>query len=214
MPNKPTQIICHHTAASYDKNPDQFEATRKYHISKGWGDIGYHYEISKGGKVYKGRDESMPGAHTKEQNVNYNSIGICLDGDFDKELPTKEQIESLKKLLQELMVKYKILPSNIFPHRHYAVLNGKPYKSCYGSKLPDDWARKLVETIVVNKPVYDEALTKRFEGKFLIAVEDKGKLYYVFEGKRRYVSPEGFYDFAKKFATGIINKDIQKIPEG
>ena len=212
MPNKPTQILVHHTAVSYDKNPDQFKATKAYHISKGWGDIGYHYEISKSGKVYKGRDESLPGAHTKEGLVNYTSVGICLDGDFDKELPTKEQENSLKNLLLEMMKKYKITSDKIFPHRHYAVLNGKPYKSCYGSKLPDDWARKLVETTVVNKPVYDEALTKRFEGRFLLAVEDLGKLYYIFEGKKRYVSPDGFYDFAKRFATGITNKDIQKIP--
>lgn len=211
MLNKPTQIICHHTAVSYNKNPDQFEATKRYHISKGWGDIGYHYEISKSGRVYKGRDESTPGAHTKEQNVNYNSISICLDGNFDIELPTKEQTESLKKLLLELMVKYKIPSINIFPHRHYAInpATKRPYKSCYGSKLSDDWARSLVG----KAPQYDKALIKRFEGKFLLNVGDKGKLYYVFNGKRRYVSPNGFYDFAKKYATGITNEDIQKIPE-
>lgn len=157
MPNKPTQIILHHTAVSYKKNPDQYEATKKYHISKGWGDIGYHYEIAKNGKVYIGRQELQVGAHTKEDNVNYNSIGICIDGNFDVELPTIEQENALRELLLDIMKRRKIDAKNIFPHRHYAKspITKKPYKSCFGNLLPDDWGRNLVTTPPVkNKVIY------------------------------------------------------------
>ena len=138
--NKPEYIIVHHTAVSYDKNPDQFEATNNYHKSLGWGMIGYHYEIAKNGKLYKGRNENMVGAHTKEESMNYKSIGICLDGNFDVELPTEEQQDTLKDLIVDIMGRHTIPSQNIFPHRHFAT-----YKSCYGSNLHDDWVRKLVE---------------------------------------------------------------------
>lgn len=46
-----------------------------------------------------------------------------------------------------LMAKYNITPDKIVPHRYFAVdSSGKPYKSCFGSKLSDSWARDLVSS--------------------------------------------------------------------
>jgi len=137
--NYPENIIVHHTAVSYDKNPNQFDAVNNYHKSKGWGMIGYHYLIEKDGTVKKGRAIGMLGAHCYQQSMNYKSIGICLTGFFDIELPTKEQKKSLKALLLDLMKTYQIPINNIYPHRHFA-----KYKSCYGSKLSHTWARDLL----------------------------------------------------------------------
>ncbi len=145
--NKPECIIVHHTAVSYAKNADQYEATKRYHIGKGWGNIGYHYEISKAGKVYAGRAESEVGAHCKEKSLNYKSIGVCLDGNFDVELPTAEQVKSLKKLLMDICARYKIGYDKIYPHRLFAT-----YKSCYGSKLSDKWASNIAKCQKVTNP--------------------------------------------------------------
>ena len=139
--NIPKYIIVHHTAVSYDVNPDQFNATNEYHkkfemkSSLGfWG--GYHYEVSKAGIIRQFRNDNEDGAHTIGKNKE--SLGICLDGNFDTELPTKEQTETLRKFLVEKCKLYGIIPENIVPHRAFAA------KSCYGSKLPDDWARNLL----------------------------------------------------------------------
>lgn len=164
MSNKPEWIIVHHTAVSYDKNPDQFEATNNYHKSLGWGMIGYHYEIAKNGKLYKGRGETMVGAHTKQQMMNYKSIGICLDGNFDIELPTKEQEEALKGLIKQLQSKYGIPDSRIVPHRYFA-----GYKSCYGKLLADDWAQKLIQD---SKPKYIFKLVKEKGNRDIYAVHN------------------------------------------
>lgn len=131
--NYPSNIIVHHTLVSREKNPNQFDAVKRYHISKGWGDIGYHYLIEPSGLICKGRDEKYAGAHCKESYMNFRSLGICLTGNFDMEEPTEEQCKSLKKLLDEKMKEYDIKEKNVVPHRHYAT-----YKSCWGKLLPDD----------------------------------------------------------------------------
>lgn len=145
--NKPEYIIVHHTGGT-DANPkaDTSHHTaymiKQWHLAKGWQDIGYNWVIEKDGKIVKGRDEKIDGAHT----IGYNSksIGICLSGNFDVTYPTKEQEVSLAQLVREVMGRYpSISLVNIVPHRKFA------NKSCYGSLLKDDWVVKLVES---NKP--------------------------------------------------------------
>lgn len=152
--NVPTKLIVHHTGGS-DLNPLQdssnftFEQCDELHknnpnvnlghpSSLGYY-IGYHYFIDKTGKTTQGRADTDEGAHTIGQNLS--SIGICLAGNFDFSLPTDAQINSLKALLLKKMTEHAILRDNIYPHRHFA------NKTCYGTKLPDDWARNLITPV-------------------------------------------------------------------
>lgn len=100
--NKPTQIIYHHSASS-NKSP---ESIHEYHKSNGWSGIGYQYYIGKDGIIYNGRPENAEGAHTKGQNKN--SIGICLEGNFEDEEMTMEQIQSLYEISIYITLKYDI----------------------------------------------------------------------------------------------------------
>ena len=133
-------LIIHHSAVSRDKNPDQFIANNEYHKKK-WNFkssfgyyLGYHYEISAAGIIKQARSESEEGAHTIGRNQD--SIGVCLDGNFDIETPTLEQIKSLTELLKELHGRSS--KAQIVPHRRFA------QKSCYGKLLSDDWANNLI----------------------------------------------------------------------
>lgn len=114
--------------------------------SLGWY-VGYHYFIDRAGKITQTRIDTEEGAHCKGYNntsydkVNHPetlSVGICLAGNFDGFLPTEAQISSLKGLLKQLVDKYRIDPKNIVPHRNHA------YKTCYGNKLKESWARELL----------------------------------------------------------------------
>ena len=133
--------IVHHTAVSRTKNPDQWNATNEYHREK-WDMrsqlgyyVGYNYEISASGTVRQAR---LIGEETVAcTGHNFDSIHICLDGNFDIELPTKEQEKTLQDLLLRLVDEYKINWKDIVPHRMFA------NKSCYGNLLPDDWAQKI-----------------------------------------------------------------------
>lgn len=140
MVNKPNKIIVHHTGGT-DANPladtshHTFEMIDALHKAKGWGGCGYHYFIDRTGKVTQGRQDNEEGAHTVGQNTS--SIGICLAGNFDATLPTKEQTEWLTSLLKQKCKQYLI--SDIYPHRHFSP------KSCYGSRLSDTWASDLIK---------------------------------------------------------------------
>jgi N-acetylmuramoyl-L-alanine amidase len=145
--NKPEYIIVHHAGGS-DANPLQdssnftFEQCNELHkarfnfISSLGYYVGYHYYIEKDGTVKQGRADTDEGAHT----VGYNSksIGICLAGNFDANLPTSEQVASLKTLINKKAEQYNIFKENIVPHRKFAV------KTCYGVKLSDTWASDLL----------------------------------------------------------------------
>ena len=115
------KIIVHCTATPEGKNYT-VNTIRKWHIAKGWSDIGYHYVIYLDGSVHKGRDEKIIGAHCLGQNAN--SIGICYvggvatDGKTPKDTRTEAQKQSLIDLLKKLKAKYP--KASIFGHRDFA----------------------------------------------------------------------------------------------
>lgn len=141
--NKPEWIIVHHTGGTdsdplADTSHHTAEIVDEWHKSLGWDGIGYHYFIEKDGTLKSGRPENVKGAHA----IGYNdkSVGICLAGNFDATLPTVMQEKTLADLLKVMQNRYKIPVEKIVPHREFAA------KTCYGNKLADDWAQKLVAT--------------------------------------------------------------------
>jgi len=139
--NFPEWLVVHHAKAPASQS---FETIKNYHVRyRKFDTIGYQYLIVKNGDIYRGRPDLMHGAHTKEQNINKKSLGICLTGDFDVFLPTKEQVDSLRGLLEVKRKQYYIPLDRIVPHRFF--LGKPPYKSCYGANLSDDWASNLVK---------------------------------------------------------------------
>jgi len=129
----PKYIFIHHTAVSYQKNPDQWKATDAYHKGKGWGGGGYNYEMAKDGSIHQFRKDGTETAAQYQDNMNDGrAISICLDGNFDIEDPDMNQKKAMKKFLEEKMKAYGILKENIFCHRKVA-----HYKSCPGTRLPE-----------------------------------------------------------------------------
>jgi len=156
MVKAPLYIFGHHTAVSYDKNPDQWEATDRYHRDKGWGGGGYNYEISKMGGIHQFREDGTPTAAQYQQNMNDGrAISIAVDGNFDIELPTDEQCRALYDLVKRKMEQYDIPRENVFPHRKVA-----GYKSCWGRLLPDDILDYLETRLGVDTtpPEFKEAI--------------------------------------------------------
>ena len=130
----PQYIFIHHTAVSYKKNPNQWPATDAYHRSKGWGGGGYNYEVAADGSIHQFRaDGAVTTAQYQDNMNNGQALSICLDGNFDIELPTEAQKKAVAGWLKEKMDKYKIPPANVFCHRKVA-----QYKSCPGNKMPDN----------------------------------------------------------------------------
>lgn len=110
---KVRKVVIHHTAETGVKKgraaDEVMRAIYRYHsVSRGWGDIGYHYVIAPDGTIYEGRagGESVVGGHVYCNNVG--TIGVALMGNFNEDDPTGPQIVALGKLLPRLALKYEL----------------------------------------------------------------------------------------------------------
>ena len=96
------RIILHHAAAV----TCTAQQIHQWHLANGWSGIGYHFFVRKDGSVYRGRPEDTVGAHAG--NNNYDSIGVCFEGSFDKEEMGKTQKRAGQELVAYLKGKYGI----------------------------------------------------------------------------------------------------------
>ena len=112
-------IVLHHSA-THGGSAAAFERNHRPRL----GGLAYHFIIGNGsgaadGAVevgYRWRDQ-VPGPHTKNQDVNLESIAICLVGDLETEAPSKKQMAALLDLLEKLCREGSIAPDRIRSHR-------------------------------------------------------------------------------------------------
>lgn len=126
-------IIVHCSAT---KAGQDFTATDidRWHRERGFNGIGYHYVIRLDGKLEKGRDVALAGAHCK--GWNERSIGICYIGGLDEngrpaDTRTNAQKRVLYQIIMDLQREYNIL--QVLGHRDTSPdLNGdgviEPYE--------------------------------------------------------------------------------------
>ena len=98
--NEVNYLVVHHTATTYDMTLEELHNMHQNDPNFKYAGIGYHYYIRKNGEIFKGRDEKFVGAHVLGNN--FESIGICLSGNFELEEPTEKQINSLSEILRFL----------------------------------------------------------------------------------------------------------------
>lgn len=109
-----TRITIHHSA-SPDVSAGQI---RRWHLARGWDDIGYHLVIRSNGSVEFGRALTIMGAHVLHENQG--NIGICLTGNFNVRPPTLQQILVAEGLVMALRHAYQIPREQVFFHRDMA----------------------------------------------------------------------------------------------
>lgn len=130
----PSKIILHHSA-TVDSGTVSWSAIRRYHTHElGWTAIGYHFGIELVADRYEvllGRMMNTSGAHCKEQNMNFQSLGICFVGDFDKKPPEDSQLMVGKNLIKSLLEILELDKKDIYRHCDFA-----KYKSCPGKMFP------------------------------------------------------------------------------
>jgi N-acetylmuramoyl-L-alanine amidase len=108
-----THLIIHHTGAE-EKDTAQ---VRRYHLSLGWRDIGYHYVIERDGRVVPGRSLELAGAHCIASGMNQKGIGIAVLGNLENHPPLPAQEIVLKQLVGELMGRFQIPLANVLGHK-------------------------------------------------------------------------------------------------
>ena len=92
---KTDYIILHHMAGF-----GTYKDIHSLHLSNGYVGAGYHFFVSKDGKIYSLRPIDKVGAHTK--GVNITSVGVCFEGNFEKGKMSDLQINAGKELIKYL----------------------------------------------------------------------------------------------------------------
>lgn len=164
------RIIVHHDAEDRPEAYDDYarlSGEANYHISKGMGDgLQYHYSISNMGDIFWCRDLTDTLWHCGNYYWNWRSIAIKLDGNFQYQQPTQQQLVALQELLDMLCTQHPEFPADqndVFGHREIVAT------ACPGENLIDDVIRyrttgKIVTVSApVNPPVVqDPPTTKLF----------------------------------------------------
>jgi hypothetical protein len=81
---------------------------------------GCHFVVRRDGRhLVQATDlwkQQLDGRHTPVRQYNADSIGICVEGDFDVNQPSPEQFEALCGLIRVLQHNFRIYPDQIFLH--------------------------------------------------------------------------------------------------
>lgn len=121
----PKGIVEHHAAAS-DCTADDIH---RWHLANGWSGIGYHAFITKGGKIYRGRPVGMRGGHCLNAG---DWLGICYEGNFEREKMPRAQREAGAWLTKRWRTKFGLAKSRVKGHRE---MPGNS-TSCPGRNFP------------------------------------------------------------------------------
>ena len=111
------KIIFHCADTRTDQNFN-ISDVKRWHLDRGWSDVGYHYFIKLDGSIQKGRDIGRIGSHCKGHNTG--SIGVCFEGgknpdDSKWDRPTEKQIEAAQITISWLRIRF----GELTYHGHY-----------------------------------------------------------------------------------------------
>lgn len=111
------KIILHCTATPAGREVSVDEI-RRWHIERGFSDVGYHYVIHLDGTVSYGRPLPLPGAHCKGHNAH--SIGVCYVGGCDKQMrPHDTRTAAQRTAMLQLVRHLKQQHPKATIHGHY-----------------------------------------------------------------------------------------------
>lgn len=118
---KPSKITIHCSATPNGK-PVSVETIRKWHIDRGFTDIGYHFIIQPNGDLEFGRPIYLKGAHVK--GANKDNIGVCFIGDTKF---SKAQFNTFYSWAYPFCQKYDVPFWAVYAHNEFksAIKQGK-----------------------------------------------------------------------------------------
>ncbi len=121
------EYIVIHCSATMPSMDVPIERVKKWHLQRGWSDIGYHYYITRDGEIHKGRKLSTIGAHVR--GYNSKSIGICYEGGINESgEPEDNRTRAQKKSLLKVVEILKFVFSGAIAQGHRDFPNVK--KAC------------------------------------------------------------------------------------
>lgn len=120
MRHVPRLIVVHHEGVAWKPGTEPGAKLRALQSwgarEKGWLDVPYHYAIAPDGQILEGRDWH----YRPDSNTSYSLDGVLnveLMGNFETELVSRRQLNSLIALLANLCQTHSLTPSEVTSHR-------------------------------------------------------------------------------------------------
>jgi len=129
---KPEYIVVHHVGGWVRRALDL--------VREAFTDIPYDYIVHVNGRIEPGRSLAKRGAHCiatipKWKSVDFNarSIGVALNGNFQKSNVPEAQFNAASELVSRLARRYSIPTTHILMHRQVTAT------ACPGKRFADRW---------------------------------------------------------------------------
>lgn len=146
------QYIVVHNSGTRQGNAAAFDYYHR-HIRRMQNGLAYHFVIGNGTSTGNGQIEignrwtrQINGGHVHSDYLNNIALGICLVGDFNRDQPTRAQLDCCEELIRYLRQRCGKIGN------HYAIV--KPHREmnpprwatdCPGDVFPYSWFRRFQE---------------------------------------------------------------------
>jgi hypothetical protein len=144
------QFIVVHNSGTRQGNARVFDYYHR-HVRRMQNGLAYHFVIGNGTSTGNGQIEvgdrwrrQINGGHVHSDYLNNISLGICLVGDFNRDQPTRAQLESCEELIRYLRQRCgKTAGHDIVVRPHREMNPPRWATDCPGDVFPYSWFRRF-----------------------------------------------------------------------
>jgi hypothetical protein len=144
------QFIVVHNSGTRQGNAKAFDYYHR-HVRRMQNGLAYHFVIGNGTSTGNGQVEvgdrwrrQINGGHVHSDYLNNISLGICLVGDFNRDQPTRAQLESCEELIRYLRERCGKVDRGEIPVKPHREMNPPRWPTdCPGDAFPYSWFRRF-----------------------------------------------------------------------
>ena len=144
------QFIVVHNSGTRQGNARVFDYYHK-HVRRMQNGLAYHFVIGNGTSTGNGQIEvgdrwrrQINGGHVHSDYLNNISLGICLVGDFNRDQPTRPQLEACEELIRYLRDRCGKTERGTIPVKPHREINPPRWPTdCPGDDFPYSWFRRF-----------------------------------------------------------------------
>jgi len=146
------QFIVVHNSGTRQGNARVFDYYHR-HVRRMRNGLAYQFVIGNGTSTGNGQIEvgdrwrrQINGGHVHSDYLNNISLGICLVGDFNRDQPTRAQLESCEELIRYLRERCGKIDRHDIVVRPHREMNPPRWPTdCPGDAFPYSWFRRFGE---------------------------------------------------------------------
>jgi hypothetical protein len=144
------QFIVVHNSGTRQGNARAFDYYHR-HVRRMQNGLAYHFVIGNGTSTGNGQIEvgdrwrrQINGGHVHSDYLNNISLGICLVGDFNRDQPTRAQLDACEELIRYLRERCGKTDRGAIPVKPHREMNPPRWPTdCPGDVFPYSWFRRF-----------------------------------------------------------------------